>query len=158
FFPELAGLRVPIALLLVAGVAGGTWFGHLGGTVFAVMTVVFIALAVAVLISGLFVPPQPSGTTSTDAGHGPPLAIALAFPVAMALATGIEAPSSAIAQLGQLDDPGRRRFGSITLWLTLGVVGTNTLGLAAQAVHLGIGVPHDDTTQIAELARAATST
>jgi hypothetical protein len=29
------------------------------------------------------------------------------LPVAMALATGVEAPSSAIAQLGQLDDAGR---------------------------------------------------
>jgi len=57
--------------------------------------------------------------------------------------------------LGQLDDPGRRRFGRVTLWLTLGVVGTITLGLTAQAVRLGIGVPREDTTQIAELARAA---
>ncbi|MGW3964242.1 hypothetical protein ACWED2_30810 [Amycolatopsis sp. NPDC005003] len=119
FFPGLAGLRIPIALLLVAGVAGGTWFGHLGRTVFAVMTVAFIALAVAVLISGLFVTPHPAGVTTADPGHAPPLAVALAFPVAMALATGIEAPSSAIAQLGQLDDPGRRRFGRVTLWLTL---------------------------------------
>jgi hypothetical protein len=158
FFPDLASLRVPIALLLVAGVAGGTWFGHLGRTVFAVMTVAFIALAVAVLISGLFVTPQPTGAATTDPGHAPPLAVALAFPVAMALATGIEAPSSAIAQLGQLDDPGRRRFGRVTLWLTLGVVGTITLGLTAQAVRLGIGVPHEDTTQIAELARTATAT
>ncbi|MEU0529015.1 amino acid permease [Amycolatopsis tolypomycina] len=158
FFPGLAALRIPIALLLVAAVAGGTWFGHLGRTVFAVMTVAFILLAVAVLISGLFVTPHPTGTASADPGHAPPLAVALAFPVAMALATGIEAPSSAIAQLGQLDDPGRRRFGRITLWLTLGVVGTITLGLTAQAVRLGIGVPHEDTTQIAELARAATST
>ncbi|MEV6557530.1 hypothetical protein AB0M22_17560 [Nocardia sp. NPDC051756] len=76
----------------------------------------------------------------------------------MALATGIEAPPSAIAQLGQLVDPGRRRFGQVTLWLTLGVVGTITLGLTAQAVRLGIGIPHDDTTQIAELARVAAPT
>src|SRR5207248_10356568 len=46
-------------------------------------------------------------------------------------------------------------FGRATLWLTLGVVGTITLGLTAQAVRLGIGVPHEDTTQIAELARVA---
>ncbi|MEV6557531.1 hypothetical protein AB0M22_17565 [Nocardia sp. NPDC051756] len=49
FAPALAPWRVPIALLLVAAVAGGTWFGHLGRTVFAVMTVAFIGLAVAVL-------------------------------------------------------------------------------------------------------------
>ncbi|AEK44354.1 hypothetical protein RAM_29395 [Amycolatopsis mediterranei S699] len=158
FVPALAPWRVLIAVLLVAVVAGGTWFGHLGRTVFAVMTVAFIALAVAVLVSGLFVDPRPAGTTSADPGHSPLVAVALAFPVAMALATGIEAPSSAIAQLGQLDDPGRRRFGRVTLWLTLGVVGTITLALTAQAVRLGIGVPHEDTTQVAELARAATST
>jgi hypothetical protein len=75
----------------------------------------------------------------------------------MALATGIEAPSSAIAQLGELDDPDRRRFGRITLWLTLLVVGTLTLGLTAELVHLRIGVPPNDSTQIAELARVATA-
>src|SRR5205085_4977193 len=85
------------------------------------------------------------------------LAIALAFPVAMALATGVEAPSSAIAQLGQLDDVGRRRFGRITLWLTLGIVGTITLGLTAEAVHLRIGIPAANSTQIADLARHAAS-
>ncbi|WP_326951985.1 amino acid permease [Amycolatopsis sp. NBC_01286] len=158
FFPALAPWRVIIAVVLVVGVAGGTWFGHLGRTVFAVMTVGFIALAVVVLISAFFADAAPATGPAPDPGHSPLVAVALAFPVAMALATGIEAPSSAIAQLGQLDDPGRRRFGRVTLWLTLGVVGTITLGLTAQAVRLGIGVPHQDTTQIAELARAATTT
>jgi hypothetical protein len=83
------------------------------------------------------------------------VAILLAFPVAMALATGVEAPSSAIAQLGQLDDHGRRRFGRITLWLTLGIVGTLTLGLTAIAVKLHIGIPSHDSTQIADVARAS---
>ena len=59
----------------------------------------------------------------------------------MALATGVEAPSSAIAQLGQLDDAGRRRFGRVTLWLTLAIVGSITLALTAEAVHLRIGIP-----------------
>jgi hypothetical protein len=79
----------------------------------------------------------------------------LAFPVAMALATGVEAPSSAIAQLGQLDDPSRRRFGRITLWLTLAIVGTLTLGLTATAVRLHIGIPKPDSTQIADVAKAS---
>jgi hypothetical protein len=57
FLPNLAGLRAPIALLLVAGVAAGTWFGHRGRTVFAVMTVAFVVLTVVVLICGLFVTP-----------------------------------------------------------------------------------------------------
>jgi membrane protease YdiL (CAAX protease family) len=40
--------------------------------------------------------------------------VLLAFPVAMALATGVEAPSSAIAQLAQLGDRSRLRFGRMT--------------------------------------------
>jgi hypothetical protein len=75
----------------------------------------------------------------------------------MALATGVEAPSSAIAQLGQLDQRGRQRFGQVTLWLTLLIVGGLTLGLTALAVHLGTGIPPRNSTQIAELARAAGS-
>ena len=157
FFPALDGLRAPIALLLIAGVAAGTWFGHRGRTVFGVMTVAFVVLTVVVLICGLFLTPRSGSPAITDPGHAPPVAVALAFPVAMALATGIEAPSSAIAQLGELDDPGRRRFGRITLWLTVLVVGTLTLGLTAELVHLRIGVPPNDSTQIAELARAATA-
>jgi hypothetical protein len=73
----------------------------------------------------------------------------------MALATGIEAPSSAIAQLGQLDDTGRRRFGRITLWLMLAIVVTLTLGLAILAVRLRVGIPPADSTQVAEVARNA---
>ncbi len=68
-----------------------------------------------------------------------PLAVVLAFPVAMALATGTEAPSSAIAPLGQLGEQGKRRFGRWTSWLTLGVVGALTLGITDLEVHLGIG-------------------
>ncbi|WP_344269874.1 hypothetical protein [Actinomadura napierensis] len=153
--PALAPWRILIAVLLVVVVAGGTWFGHLGRTVFAVMTLVFIVVAAAVLVRGMSATPHPTGTITTHAAHPPVLAVALAFPVAMALATGIEAPSSAIAQLGQLDDRGRRRFGRTTLWLTLAIVGTLTLGLTAQAVRLRVGIPHSDTTQIAELARVA---
>jgi hypothetical protein len=157
FFPALAGLRAPIALLLIAGVAAGTWFGHRGRAVFAVMTVAFVVLTVVVLVCGLFLTPRSGSPASTNPGHAAPVAVALAFPVAMALATGIEAPSSAIAQLGELDDPERRRFGRITLWLTLLVVGTLTIGLTAELVHLRIGVPPSDSTQIAELARVATA-
>jgi hypothetical protein len=89
-------------------------------------------------------------------GHPAAIAIILAFPVAMALATGVEAPSSAIAQLGQLDDAGRRRFGRITLWLTLAIVGSLTIGLTAAAVHLKVGIPAHDSTQIGDLAEAST--
>jgi hypothetical protein len=79
----------------------------------------------------------------------------LAFPVAMALATGVEAASTAIAQLGQLSNSGRRRFGRGTLLLIVGVVGGLTLGLAWLAVRLGVGLPGGDSTQIADLAHAA---
>jgi hypothetical protein len=156
YFPSLASVRLPIALVVLVAVAGLTWFGHLGRAVFAVMTVAFIAVTLAVLGGGLTAsPPADHAPGSTDPGNPAFIALLLAFPVAMALATGVEAPSSAIAQLGQLDDAGRRRFGRITLWLTLGVVGALTLGLTALAVHLDIGIPDSDSTQIADLAHAS---
>ncbi|SCL18313.1 Amino acid transporter [Micromonospora rhizosphaerae] len=155
YLPALAPWRVPLTLALIVAVAGLTWFGHLGRAVFAAMTVGFIAAALLVLVYGAVAQPHPTGTVSRTAPHPPPVAIALAFPVAMALATGVEAPSSAIAQLGQLVGAGRRRFGRITLWLTLGIVGTITLGLTIEASRLRIGEPHENTTQIAELARVA---
>ncbi|WP_438484769.1 amino acid permease [Streptomyces sp. S186] len=155
YLPGIASWRIPLALGLTAAVAGLTWLGHLGRAVFAAMTLAFIAITVAVLTGGIDAPVHPSGTITHHAAHAAPLSVALAFPVAMALATGVEAPSSAIAQLGQLDDVGRRRFGRITLWLTLLIVGGLTLGLTVEAVHLRIGIPAPDSTQIADLARRA---
>jgi amino acid transporter len=155
YFPALAPYRLVFALGLVLLVGALTWFGHLGRLFFAVLTIGFIIVAVAVLVFGLWAQPQPTGTITGTPGHEVPLAIVLAFPVAMALATGVEAPSSAIAQLGQLDDGGRRRFGRVTLMLTLVVVGSITLGLAAEATRLKIGIPPAESTQIAELARVA---
>ncbi len=155
YFPALAPWRIEIAVALLLVVATVTLFGHLGRVLFAGMTLTFIVLAALVLLYGLGVSPQDSGTIADTAPHAPMLAVLLAFPVAMALATGVEAPSTAIAELGELDDAGRRRFGRITLWLTLGVVATITIGLALELVHLQIGVPGPDTTQIAELARVA---
>ncbi len=75
----------------------------------------------------------------------------------MALATGVEAPSSAIAQLGQLDNEGRKRFGHVTLFATLIIVGSLTLGVTALAARLGTGLPSGESinsTLIAEVARA----
>ncbi|MFF7727021.1 amino acid permease [Streptomyces sp. NPDC008001] len=155
YLPAAAPWRVALAIGLTAGVAGLTWFGHLGRAVFAVMTLAFIAVTTAVLVEGAGAPVHAVGTVSHTAPHTAPLAVALAFPVAMALATGVEAPSSAIAQLGQLDDAGRRRFGRITLWLTLGIVGSITLALTAEARHLQTGIPPADRTQISELAHQA---
>ncbi len=156
YVPSLAGLRVPIALAVLVAVAGGTWFGHIGRTVFAAMTIAFVAVGAAVLVGGAGAsPPAQHAALTTDPGHPEFVAVLLAFPVAMALATGIEAPSSAIAQLGQLDDAGRRRFGRVTLWLTLAIVGSLTLGLTAIAVHLQIGIPPPDSTQIADIAKAS---
>ena len=155
YAPAAAPWRVPLALGLTAAVAGLTWFGHLGRAIFALMTLAFIGITIAILVGGLSAPVDPIGTSTPNGVQWAPLAVALAFPVAMALATGVEAPSSAIAQLSQLDDAGRRRFGHVTLWLTLLLVGGITLGLTAEAVHLRIGIPASDSTQIADLARHA---
>jgi amino acid transporter len=163
FVPPLAPFRVPLALGLLLLVGGGTWFGHRGRMIFALMTLAFVGIGIILLATGWWHvvqagPALSSGLAPTEGGGSPWLSVLLAFPVAMALATGVEAPSSAIAQLGQLDQRGRRRFGRVTLWLTLGIVGGLTLGLTALAVRLSIGVPPANSTQIAELARASGST
>jgi hypothetical protein len=110
-----------------------------------------------VILRGFIAPVEPGSGTLAPTGHPhvAPFGVLLAFPVAMALATGVEAPSSAIAQLGQLDDHGRCRFGRIALWLMLAIVATLTIGLSALAVSLRIGIPPADSTTIAEVARAA---
>lgn len=155
YFPLLAGFRIAIALFLLLTVAGLTWFGHVGRAVFATMTVAFVAVSLIVLAGGLQAEPAVITNTAHSA-HPAFIAILLAFPVAMALATGVEAPSSAIAQLGQLNNKGRKFFGRVTLWLTLGTVGILTLGFTFVAVKLGIGIPHADSTQIADIARVST--
>jgi amino acid transporter len=153
YAPSLAGSRMWLAIFVLLLVAGVTWFGHLGRAVFAVMTLSFVIVAVVVIVRGFFLAAPVGGMHPVDHGHGATVAVLLGFPVAMALATGIEAPSSAIAQLGMLDDQGRRRFGRITLWLTLGVVVVLTLGLGALGVRLHVGVPGQNSTFVADVAR-----
>ncbi len=156
YLPGLEPQRVPLALVLLFLVAGLTWFGHGGRTVFAAMTIGFIVVGTAVILIGLFAPDSygHAPLRSHDT-RWPPVAVLLAFPVAMALATGVEAPSSAIAQLGQLDDQGRRRFGRITLWLMLAIVIWLTAGLTVLAVRLHVGIPPANSTQVSEIARVA---
>ena len=83
------------------------------------------------------------------------LAVLLSFPVAMALATGTVAPATSIAQLGQLGPHDRRRFARGTLLLTFVIVAILTIGLTLLAVRLHVGIPAPDSTQIADIARAA---
>ena len=157
YFPAAHTIRVPLALGLLLLVAALTWFGHWGRILFALMTLSFVGVGVAMLVSG-FAKPQVIQAASTGHASGFALfSVMLAFPVGMALATGVEAPSSAIAQLGQLDDDGQRRFGRITLWLTLLIVGGLTMGITALAVRLGIGIPPANSTQIGDVAKAAGS-
>jgi len=141
----------------VAAVAALTWFGHGGRLIFAVMTCLFIFAAIPVLALGWIDPSQAHGAAPlTDSANPALVAVILAFPVAMALATGTEAPATSIAQLGQLDNRGRRRFARGTLAATIFIVGGLTLGLTALAVHLHVGIPPHDQTQIAQIARGAT--
>ena len=113
--------------------------------------------SIPVLALGWVEPHQAHGAAPLTHAASPALvAVILAFPVAMALATGTEAPATSIAQLGQLGNRERRRFGRGTLALTIFIVGGLTLGLTALAVHLHVGIPPHDQTEISELARAAT--
>ncbi len=156
YVPGAAPTRIPLALGLVAAVAALTWFGHGGRLIFAVMTCLFIAAAVAVLGLGWSAPHASHGHAPTTHAASPALvAVIFAFPVAMALATGTEAPATSIAQLGQLGPGGKRRFGQGTLALTIVIVGGLTMALTALAVHLHVGIPGHDQTQIAELAHTA---
>jgi hypothetical protein len=157
YVPSLAGWRLPLALLLCTVVAGMSWYGHLGRLVFAGFTLAFLVTAAVVITRG-WVGADQTHAEAREAGgtaHSALAAVILAFPVAMALATGVEAPLTAIAQLGQLADRERRRFGRGTLALTIAIVGALTLSLTALAVHLGVGIPSSHATQIASVARAA---
>jgi cobalamin synthase len=157
YVPRLAAERLPIAAVLVLAVAAVTWFGHSGRALFAAMTIMFIVVATAVIATGLVAPwgRGPTGWSSASPPHVPPVAVLLAFPVGMALATGVEAPSSAIAQLAQVGDAERTRFGRVTLWITLAAVAWLTLGLTVLSVRLHVGLPQGTSTQVAAIAKSA---
>jgi hypothetical protein len=158
YLPGLEPDRVLLALVLTSVVAAGISFGHRGRVAFAGATLLFLAMAVTVIVAGAF---GTGDTPVNEQAHAPLLADAslipalLAMPLAMALATGIEAPSDAIAQLTGLDRRARRRFGQWTIWLTVGIVGVLTVGISALAVTRGVGLPPADSTLLAEVARAS---
>jgi hypothetical protein len=159
--PELAGGRVVLALGLSSVVAGGVLMGHRGRIGFAIATQLFVVLVFVILIKGAFADPVAGSAAARPSGaplvaHAEFIPILLAMPLGMALATGVEAPSDAIAQLPQLSDRGRRLFGRLTLWLMVAIVGTLTLALAALDVRLGIGLPDEDSTLLADVAERAT--
>jgi hypothetical protein len=159
YVPDLHDARIPLAIALCTLVAGLTWFGHGGRVLFATFTVSFIGVTAVMLTKGFIDP-----VTVLDRAdlrvlgeHASPdlIAVFIAFPVAMALATGIEAPLTSISQLGQIDSDGKRRFGRGTLVLTVGIVGTITLLLTALADRLNVGIPQDSSTMIADIAKTA---
>jgi hypothetical protein len=156
YVPGLASTRILLGLVLLLVVAGLTWFGHGGRLTFAVMTLLFIGSAVAILVHGFVGPAVSHGQAPITGPQGSPwLAVVLSFPVAMALATGTEAPATAMAQLGQLGPDDRRRFARTTIMLTLVIVAALTVGLTELAVRLHVGIPPADSTQIADVAHAA---
>src|SRR2546421_7580388 len=70
YFPELAPVRVLVALGLLVLVAGLTWFGHGGRTVFAILTLAFVGAGIALLLSGAL--PVPHGGPGGLTGQGDP--------------------------------------------------------------------------------------
>jgi hypothetical protein len=156
YLPGIAGARIPIGLTLLLAVAGLTWFGHGGRLVFAAMTLLFVGASTVMLVRGFVAPVHMHGHATTTGPQGSAvLAVLLSFPVAMALATGTEAPATAIGQLGQLGASARRRFARGTLALTFTIVAALTIGITELAVRLTVGIPRADSTQIADVARAA---
>lgn len=156
YFPGVAQFRLILGLAMLALVAALTWFGHGGRLVFAAMTLLFLVSAIVVLVHGFLDPVTTHGRAPITGQSGPAvLAVLLSFPVAMALATGTEAPATAIGQLGQLDADDRRRFARGTLALTLAIVAALTVGITVLVVRLHVGIPSSDSTQIADVARAA---
>ncbi|HEU0024171.1 MAG TPA: hypothetical protein VFQ12_06050 [Thermoleophilaceae bacterium] len=154
YVPDLADLRVPIAVGLVLAVGAATLLGHRARLLFATATLGFVGATLVVIVLGAGAQPAPRHVPVVgDASFLPML---LALPLGMALATGVEAPSNAVAQLGQLGERGRRLFGQLTLWLMVVIVGCLTLSLAALAVRLGVGAPAADSTLLADTARSAT--
>lgn len=161
YAPGLEAARLPIALAIAGLVALGVLAGHRGRIGFALAVQAFLVVAAGVVVAALFADPGPAGGGAA-AGSGAPLvadagfaALLLALPLGMALATGVEAPSNAIAELPQLDDRARRRFGRGTLWSMVAIVGALTITLSALAVHLRVGTPDADSTLLADLGRAA---
>jgi amino acid transporter len=164
YLPELDAERVVLGVALTALVAVGISFGHRGRVAFAAATLLFIGLAVTVIVAGA----AGGSDEARDAGlpahatHGEPvladaalIPAVLAMPLAMALATGIEAPSDAIAQLGRLDRRARRWFGQWTIWLTVVIVVGLTIGVTTLAITRGVGLPPADSTLLAEVARSS---
>jgi amino acid transporter len=152
--PGLASARVAIAIVLAGLVALGCLYGHRGRIGFAAAAALFLGLAAVVIVRGALAPGEPGSPSAIgDASLGAAL---LAMPLGMALATGVEAPSNAIAQLGELDDAGRRRYGLVTIWSMVAIVGTLTLAFALLAVRLGERAPRPDSTLLADVARHAT--
>jgi hypothetical protein len=161
YLPELAGARTALALGVAASVAAGVLAGHRGRIAFALATQAFLLIAAIVVVAAIGADPVPSSAPTREDGapllaHAAFLPVLAAVPLGMALATGLEAPSDAIAQLPQLDDEARRRFGRLTLWLMVVIVASLTLSLAALTIALGIGLPPGDSTLLAEIARRAT--
>jgi hypothetical protein len=149
----LADARTWIAVGLAVLVAVGICFGHRGRVVFATATLLFLLIGLVVLLDGIREAAADRGSPQLLGGEA--LAIVLAMPLGMALATGVESPSDAIAHL-RLSDRGRRQVGQVTIWLMVSIVSALTVGLTALAVALDVGLPPADSTLLAEIGRAAT--
>jgi hypothetical protein len=154
YLPGLDPVRLPLAAGLALGVGAACLAGHRSRVVFATATLVFVGLAFTVVALGAT--EAPAAGSAPLAGDASLLPVLLTLPLGMALATGLEAPSNAIAELGELGPRGRTFFGRATIWLMLGIVGFLTLGISILAVRMGLGLPAENSTLIADVAREAT--
>jgi len=153
WWPALERHHLAMGLALLTLVTVLVVAGARGRLALAAMTSAFVLCAAVVvggsLDSGLETATSVAGRDGSDGGSL--LLVLLAMSGAMALATGIEAPSSAIAEL-DVGSRRRRRIGRLTLVATVVVVTLLTITLTV----LASGVePRETDTLLAAVVRGA---
>jgi len=148
----LAPWRLVLALAATGLVAGLSCLGDRGRGFFAGLTALFVGVSGLVPARGLAGPATPAPPPAHPAGLG---ALLRAYSVSLAMATGVEAPASALGGLGPLPPAALRALGQATLWGTLAVVGSLTLAMAALVRHTGVPLPALGGTLVAAAVRRA---
>ncbi len=157
FVPALEHFRVGVACALLAFVTTLVLSGARGRLVLAGMTALFVGGVVHVVFAGVSLPlfgGSAASALAADPG-GSVWHLLFAVSASMALATGVEAPASSIAELDTLTVSGRIRAGRTTLLVTVIVVVVATIGLTMLVLQQDAGIPPKGQTLISHVVRQA---